>query len=174
MIIMWHDREANYLYNGNHMRIYQISYQHAVYLKFVQHYLSNIFQWKYAFKLKKGNIHVSVYIRICRYRYVIIYVSIQMYTQFTLEQHRFEWHGPLTCRGFSIIRTTELHDCWLVEYAASDRRYSWLTLKLYVNFQLCGGLAFLTNTLFKGQQYTCCKYLNEEWDVRLCTHILQG
>lgn len=44
MIIMWHDREANYLYNDNHVRIYQIPYQHAVYLKFAQCYLSNIFQ----------------------------------------------------------------------------------------------------------------------------------
>ena len=40
----------------------------------------------------------------------------------------------------------------LFEYAAADHRYRWLKLKLYVNFQLCGGLAFLTNTLLKGQQ----------------------
>lgn len=124
---------------------------------------------------KKGNIHVSVYICICRYRYVNIYIFIQMYTQTIYPRATWVWMTWSTyMQMFFNNMYTELHDCWLDEYAASDHRYRWLTLKLYVNFQLCGGLAFLTNTLFKGQQYTCCKYLNEEWDVHLCTHILQG
>lgn len=58
---------------------------------------------------------------------------------------------PLTDGYFSVGNTIVLYDPELTEIWMKNLGCCGLTAKLYVDFQLCGGLVPLTPTLFKGQ-----------------------
>lgn len=61
--------------------------------------------------------------------------------------------GALTCDISSTVKTTLLHELWLVESADAELDKKRADCKSYVDFQLYGGSAHMTLTSFRGQMF---------------------
>ena len=58
--------------------------------------------------------------------------------QLTLEQHGFELHGSTYAWIFQEMRTIALHDPWVIESVDVEPWIERATVKLHVDFPLCG------------------------------------